>query len=102
MEGRLSGKQIILLTVIVANVLLFALIWAKHAITIPSPANIVTTVTDDVTTTEYEYELENVSITDGWRIEHYRQFALTVNNAGDVLSKEPTEQTQHLKYWIGR
>lgn len=49
----------------------------------------------------YEYALDNVSYTDGWRIEHYQQYELTVNAKGDVLKKRPTEQTENLKYWVG-
>ncbi|WP_054949652.1 hypothetical protein [Numidum massiliense] len=49
----------------------------------------------------YEYTLDNVSYTDGWRIEHYQQYELTVNAKGHVLKKRPTEQTENLKYWVG-
>lgn len=101
MEWKLSGKQIVLLTVIVANMLMLALIWAKQEIVIPPAAD--TTVVDVQTppTVEYEYELEGVSQTDGWRIEHYQQYEKTVDETGNVVSKKPTEQTQHLKYWTG-
>lgn len=99
MDWRLSGKQIILLTVITANVLLIVLIWAKQQITIPASADSIPTITNDSPNIVYEYELENVSITDDWRIEHYRQYALTVSNTGEVLSKKSTGETQHLKYY---
>lgn len=100
MEWRLSGKQIILFTVITTNVLLIVLIWAKQQIAIPASADSIPTVSNDLPNIAYEYELENVSMTGDWRIEHYRQYELTVTEGGNVLSKKPTEETQHLKYHI--
>lgn len=101
MERKPSGKQIVLFTAIFVNVLLFALIWAKHEIVIPPEADTAVAESNEETSLEYDYELEDVSETDSWRIEHYQQFEITVNEAGEVLSKEPTEQTQNVKYWIG-
>lgn len=97
----MGRKRIVLYTAVVANVLLLALIWAKQEITIPPAAETTAVETNERLSVEYEYELEDVSQTDGWRIEHYRQYEITVNQTGEIVSKKPTEQTQHMKYWTG-
>lgn len=103
MSMKLSIKQILIVTAVFANVLLLALLWAKPQITIPPLADeAMANMEQQTTTIEYEFELENVSVSDGWRMEHYRQYELTVSESGEVLSKKPTEETQNMKYWTGK
>lgn len=102
--GRMStGREIVLWLMVFANVVLFGLLFAKQLIVIPpsdSPA--FTENVNNVSTPSYEYTLESVSHSDGWHIEHFRQYEVTVDKEGDVLSRKPTGQTQHIRYWTGR
>lgn len=102
MEWKMSGKQVLLCTIIAANVFLLALIWAKHQIAIPPEAETAVAGSAERTFTEYDYELKKVTETDGWRIEHYELYEITLNDSGDVVSKKPTGETQYMRYWTGR
>lgn len=97
-----SGKQIIFFTAVVTNVLLMSLIWAKQEIKIPPAANPALTITNETPTIHYTDELTHVSVKDGWRIEHYEQYEITVDGTGDILSKKPTGQTHNMRYWVGK
>lgn len=102
MDTSPSNKQMIIYTLVAANVLLIGLIWSTNHLAIPKAADVTVSHADnDETMIHYEYEMENVTQVDEWRIEHYTQYEITKNHKNEVLSKKPTPQTQHMKYWIG-
>lgn len=102
MDANPSNKQILIYTLMAANVLLIGLIWATNHLVIPKAADAAISHADHhEIMIRYEYELEKITEVDKWQIEHYREYEITKNHKNEVLSKKPTSQTQHMKYWIG-
>lgn len=103
MGRKFTWKQLLLYTALMANAMLVALIWAKHAVAIPPAADVRTIANKSMqTSTSYEFQLEHVTLQDGWRIEQYRQYEVTEGETGDAYWRKPTGEVQYVKYWTLR
>ena len=102
-KQTISFKQIALCTVIACNLMLIALLYAKHQYNLPELSEpVVSQPASSQEANRYSLEFVSSSRNGSWRIEHYREVEYRFDNQGRVLQRRPTGKVEHLRYYDPR